>query len=298
MSGSESIDFILDNLRNDDSDDTSKALLILEAISDDKLELILHELSLTSKIVPFLRCILYACDISRQSEQVLRRRKLCFEISIVVLKGGSLNQQDARELVEMLIHHCRQLYSEQILSLIDAILDNSPIGGTNSFIQLLELLPVLVGDSVDCREYAIEKLYDMTWPRDLVLGYAATLVDMCATETECERAMTKIMSFLVIQRGAIYNGPTISPDPEELPVLVYHLTSISKKCTTSSLLKKSLLEVISESLDAMLASSVAAGTATTGLGADQFFSLRRMRPILSNITHHVSMMLTKDQVTV
>lgn len=291
----EQVSFLVRHLRQEGRESgahslRSEALCILENMSDSQFGSLLNGLAVKPEIVSFIAAILYGCDMSTHPEQVSNRRVKCFEVSVCVLKGGCLNQQGARDLVELLGMHARQLHCEQTLSLIDAALDGSHIGGAGSLTQMLDLLPGLVGGSSDCREYCVEKLYEMAWPCDLVIAYTAALVGLCTSDVECERAMTKIMSYLVHLPG---NGKGMEPatapihniDPEELPVLVYHLTSISKKCASSPSLLASLVEVVAESLDAML---------TAAQGNEKEHG-RRMRPVLATIIHHLATMLTKDQ---
>lgn len=286
---------------DDGNQSCAKALALLESMSDSKLCELFEGYSLSSDIVPLIGAVLYGCDLCTQSEQVFNRRKKCFQTAINVLKGGCLSQQACRDLIELLGPHARQLYNEQILSLIDAMLDGGPLGGASSLTQLLDLLPLLVGDSVDCREHAVERLYDMLWPCELVLGYTSALVSLCTSETECERAMTKIMSYLVHNANGNANMQHVSNamcnvDPEELPILVYHLTSISKKCTSSTSIKGSLLEVLAESLDAILTTSQEHSRQSTHeIEAERIAYVRRMCPVLATITHHITTMLTKDQ---
>ena len=289
----ETISFWVEHLNRETTEETLQVgLQKLEKLSDQDLHSLLSSASLSPSFVTFLEAIFFGCDICSQTERECRRRKKCFEAAIFALKSGSLSQPKCQELVELLSKHSSQLYNEQLISLIDMVIDESHTVGASSLSYLLDVLPILVGDSIGCREHAVEKLYDMSWPSGLVLGFTSVLVALCSTETECERAMTKIMSYLChggrSDRSQV-DRTAFHIEPEELPMLVYHLTSISKKCASSHLLKSSLLEVVAESLDTILASAVAED------GAVQSAENRRMTSVIATVTHHLTMLLTKDQ---
>lgn len=304
-----SVPWLTRRLTHDDAspEDRAEALAALKTIPDGQLFAMLEGVRLSPEVVSFVSSILFACDLTPQSEQVFRRRKKCFEVAISAMKEGSLSPQGCRDLTQVMGEHARQLYSEQILSLVDAVLSGGAPGGASSLAPLLDLLPVLVGDSSNCREYAVEKLYEMSWPRDLVLGYMAALVSLCGSDADCERAMSKVMSYLVAGEGPA-GSALYGVDTEELPVLVYHLTSISRKCAPGGGLKASLLEVLAESLDVIMATvqeGAGRGPSTvthasraeriSSGGATEAAYVRRMRPVLGTITHHATALLSKDQ---
>lgn len=296
--GDATIDDICNNLRpGADPSNLSNSLAQLEGLPDEELHKALHDTAATSSSkLKVISAVLLGCDMCAPCNQVLKRRKNCFEAAISLLKCSDLSsQQDTRELIEVLGGHARHLGSDDVLALVDSILDGRNIGGANSLAHLLELLPILINDSAECREYAVEKLYDMCWPADKALSYTSSLVELSRTEMECERAMGKILSYLVQRQHPEERGPSTARrlDPEELPSLVYHLTMLSKKCSSSNSLASSLLDVISESLDCLIESvlgpSESTGAASTGV--------RRMRPLLATIMHLLTVMLTKDQVS-
>ena len=258
------------------------------------------ELVTSAQFVPFIRAVLTGSSLP--SSAASKRRRLCFDSAIDVIKGGTVNPQQIRELVEVLNHHARLLSADQVLTLCDRILDEAPgIAASAGLDRLLELLPQLVSRSDECREYLIEKFYNLTWPAGLVVTFSSSVVELCATESECERAMGKIAVYLREgSRPPRAGSGATQLEPEDLPQLVYHLTTLSKKAEGSSRghLKKSLLYLLSEVMDGIMRVMSARDLQLAGEPLDGRLDrhIKRLQPAVATITHYLTMLVTKDQV--
>jgi hypothetical protein len=314
-----------------------------------------EELQHPTRLVSYLSALLFGSTLP--TEAALQRRRLCFEAGIDFIRRGRLGEQGSREVVEVLRQYSRHLLRDQAIALIDRILgsgiefvpftsvaDNEScaegVGGdTNTtLVHLMEVLPQLAAVSSECAEYAISRLYEMTWPRGSVVTYTSALIELCTTEAECERAMTKVMAYLCgfsscrTRAGA---APT-AVEAEELPSLVHHLSALCRKVSGKSSVVPSLVHVLAAVLDGLTAPllrGVADGGARprpcslpsrgervpTGRDSDveeeetvqcddeadlvgfdlslRARQMKQMQPVIATIVHHISVMVSRNQVT-
>ena len=179
----------------------------------------------------------------------------------------------------------------------------------------LELLPQLVARAgIRCKEYVIDKMCEMTWPAPAAVMLSAALVELCQTEADCRRAAAKISAH-------IHWGPSLGPgsqsalsggeqrpyvSPEDLPGLVYQLTTISCKCGEGDLasaapaaaVRALVVDEVADALDGLLDSSmVPQGGAGGGHGGSNGGGAR-VDTLLATIVHHLTLLVSKDQVMV
>jgi hypothetical protein len=283
-----------------DGSGAAECIRRLDEADQKKLFSKVDELVSSAQFATFIRAILNGSSLP--SSAASKRRRLCFDSAIGVIKGGKVNPQQIREIVEVLNHHARLLSADQALALCDRIIDEAPgIPASGGLDRFLELLPQLVARSDECREHVIEKLYNLTWPVGLVVTFSSSLVEICATESECERAMGKIAVFL--REGSQpprHGGSATRVEPEDLPQLVYHLTTLSKRADGSNhgQLKKSLLYLLSDVMDGIIRvmSSNHPGLSAETLDGRFDRHIKRLQPAVATITHYLTTLVTKDQV--
>ena len=268
----------------------------------------LNQIHSAGIFIPYVTAIITGSRIP--SESAIKRRGLCFETSIDALCTGIVPAPHNRELVELLNRSAHLLNADQALVLVDRILDSvSHLNSvTETVTQLFDLLPQLVARSSAVREYTVEKILGMSWPHNQTVVFAATAAELCSTEAECERAIGTIMSHLnryLFPRPE--SGSTTSSnfwlDSDDVPLLVYHIASFSKKCdakSANSTLKQSVLAVITEILDALVGEthqdSIDSGTSTRVSEVSYRRRMRQIQPAVATIAHHMSVLVTKDQV--
>jgi hypothetical protein len=125
------------------------------------------------------------------------------------------------------------------------------------------VLPQLAAVASECAEYAISRLYEMTWPPGTVVTYTSALIELCGTEAECERAMTKVMAYLCGFSRRRPGAASAAVEAEELPSLVHHLAALCRKVSGKSSVVPSLVNVLATVLDDLTASLL--GMADNGL---------------------------------
>ena len=254
------------------------------------------------------------------SKECLRRLGKLFNVSIDLFKQGKFAKQQATELLEVMLSVIRHLNTKQTDSSILAVLkDFSPDSLSENSINghscVLQLVPQLVSRNgeVVCRTYTLEMICEMTFPVTSAVILSTTLVDLCESENDLRKTITKIKAYVkwnsLSLQGKASSTPSTSlegthhhfvVEPEDLPALIYQLTNLSRKFENSNdnvltaLGKKLVVEALTEVLDSLFHDACQCirsleSTASSGAVSG------RIHNIMSTIVHHLSLLVSKDQ---
>ena len=248
--------------------------------------------------------------------------------AIELLKKGSVCGQDRKELAGMLFSFVRQLSVEHAQTCAEKVLvDFCPSSEERiaGHCAALELLPQLVAQAGrKCRDYIVDKVCELTWPFSAVVMFAATLVELCETESDCRRAASKISSYIHLPPTSTTpfsslpsSASRLHVDPEDLPALLYQLTALSSKCSgggelstplAATAVKSLVVDEVSNALDNLLDTFCGGNSGVSAAEGGELSSqltapspspaeTARTRALLSTAIHHLSLLVSKDQVS-
>jgi hypothetical protein len=309
------------------SEDGVELLRLLDKASVDKL--------FVQNVEDEAKSFQYLCSILRASiysslPSSKRRLKCILEI-IQYLKLGKLNNRERRIISEKIINIIQYIEPETARVVADTIVNKispSSEDELNGYSTILEFFPSIVAvGGLYCRENTIETLCSVTWPTCMVVMLSAALVEICHTEVDCKLTVNKISTYFQLDlscdvqpSGIFYGGCGHIVDPEELPALAYQLITLSKKGDEkeSQKLKFSILSALANLLDTIsftvyhsmrvVENRHEEQSQQAGWHANSAFAnegeLSAISPqkriyiegIIATIVHHVSMLVTKDQV--
>jgi len=146
-----------------------------------------------------------------------------------------------------------RLLSEQDAKVIveEAILNefNPTEINVGNYHSIVELLPQLIAAAGHDRRYGLlQTLSRMRWPSKSVVMLSSALAECCQTEEDCYLAITKIVSYAKWTKQTPLFQTVLSNrsvdsllntnfdshiDPEEMPILLYNLIGLSRKCENS-----------------------------------------------------------------
>jgi hypothetical protein len=275
-----------------------EVILLLDKVSDiEYIKLIDSNNSNSNKhnYVSFISGLLFILNYSFPSLLTVNRKKICLEQCIKSIYNGSMTQEECRGIFDLVNANCDFLSEDQAKHLIDMILDSAERSiASTTLTYLYDLLPSLIRDSSECREHVVSRLYQMDWAHDCVVVSASCLTAVCVSAPECERAINKLTCYIKGNSSKIHSTNNFDNtlkgyviDPEDIPLLVYHLTSLSKKCSSGTSLRLLLINVLSDSLDCIMQTAINTNTATA----------KKMRNVISTIMLHLSTMVVRDQVS-
>jgi hypothetical protein len=210
-----------------------------------------------------------------------RRRGKLFLFSLEMLRTGALSEEQRLSLTDCLFSNIRNLSREQAQNCSDSIVSHLPSFAEKSWsgsCSMMELLPQLISFTTgECRDYAIEKFCNSTWPSKAVVVLAATLVEI--------NSFGHSHDTLVIEKISSYlRDPTsLTTLPlEDLPSLIYQLTLVASNAPSTQI-RSQAIDTVVNSLDSLVG----------------HFALN-LQPnrdhVMSTIIHHLSFLISKDQV--
>lgn len=300
--------------QNSDSTSSNNLPLALDEI-DNKILLKDNVDSLHNS--PDLFPYIYALFVGSKgnSKESLRRLGKLFNTSIVLFKQGKFEKQEATELLELMFSVIRQLSTKQTdSSILNILKDFSPDPLSESNVSghgcVLQLVPQLVsrnGESL-CRTYTLEMICEMTFPVTSAVVLCATLVDLCETEDDLRKTIDKIKAYVKWNPSSLqstHNAVASSSnhfivDPEDLPALIYQLTSLSRKFDNSndnaliSLAKVLIIDALTDVLDLLFHEACHCQDVVISSGSTAAV-MHRIHNIMSTIVHHLSLLVSKDK---
>ena len=266
----------------------------------------------SSILFPYIRALFIRTN--GNTKESLRRLGKLFSTSVDLMKLGKFSKQENNEILELLLSTTRMLNRKQTEAGIVTILrefsldplNEESINGHNSALELIPQLVSRNGEKV-CREYALDTIHEMSFPRSSIVALSATLVNLCECESDLRKAIEKIKSYIVLDTACLVGNSAVLGNinsvvvvPEDLPALIYQLTCLSRKFETSSdnslisLSKKLVFEAVSNVLDSLVHATKNGIEACKLSDAAEAIS-GRLFDIMSTIVHHLSLLVSKDQ---
>lgn len=295
----------------------------LDTLEQDYLFNSLNQLlnnSSSSSLLLYLSCLFKGS----QHNSLLSSKRLLylFLFSISIINENQLNNSNSHnfnnsnnnnynsnnnnnskvQLLEILFEYMRLLTKEQAQCCADKILSNLSQYIENNNLDIsstLELLPQLVTIGGEkCRDYAIERLCGIDWPSHVIVSCASALVELNSLHTQDVEVITKISSYLHLN-----NTNSTNPLPlEDFPSLIYQLTTIASN-TAPNNTRLLVLDAVADSLDKIADSNLRNSTLNSFVknnnnnSKNGNGSVRNLtNQVTSTITHHLSLLISKDQV--
>ena len=168
------------------------------------------------------------------------------------LLNSSVNSAIVKGLVDRMFANLRLLSERDAKVVIEeAIFHQFNPNESNlaNYFTIIELLPQFIAAAGnDWRYILLQKLCRISWPGKCIVILSSALVECCQTEEDCCLAISKIVSYAkwtknrTMHHQDVYSSQSIVGsyperetyvDPEEMPILLHNLTSLSRKCENS-----------------------------------------------------------------
>jgi hypothetical protein len=249
----------------------------LENYEEDSIFLELQSLARDKShdLIPYISSIFIGSQ--HISSSAVSRFGRLFSESIQFLNDGLLTERQTAQLTDLLFANLRNLSKDQAQRCVNQIVAELPRQKSQSSLTVLPQLAAVAGEK--CRDYVIDQLCSTTWPSRAVVLFASTLVELNASHKSDLEIIRKISSSIKLhetERIAI----------EDLPSLIYHLTSIASDSAPPNV-RRIVLDTVANSLDRIAEEVQSDSTSSRGA---------TLRQVMSTIVHHLALIVSKDQV--
>jgi hypothetical protein len=254
---------------------------VLDNYEEDLIFLELQSLARerSNDLIPFISAIFVGSQ--HISASATSRFGRLFTESIQFLRDDLLTERQTTQLTDLLFSNLRNLSKDQAQHCVDQIVTELP-RQNRQFQSTLIVLPQLAAVAGEkCRDYVIERLCGLAWPSGAVVLFASTLVELNASHKNDLEIIQKISSSI-----KLHGAPETERIPiEDLPSLVYHLTSIASDSAPN--VRRLVLDTVANSLDHIAVEVQSDPQSSRGT---------ILRQVMSTIVHHLALIVSKDQV--
>lgn len=211
------------------------------------------------------------------------RRFNCVQHALDLISDSEyFTKGEINEIIDRIYAVLRLLTPEESKILCEKVLmklhgnDKSP--HLETLVEVMSQLALNSG--VEYCEQVVHSMKQIKWDPSRIVLFSSTLVELSKTDRSILEAMEKISSYLHCINESI--------DTEDVPSIIYQLTSLSSKSSNQDIVLE-LIDNVVDILDSLVDSLYVKNTM-------QYVMIRKHTQVFSTLIHHISLLLCKDQV--